>query len=460
MVLQRIGARSEGSLCAPVRGRGLVGVRRSECGRRSRSGAGSRAVPGPGCSSRGALVQAFSTRWLATAALRRQPGHAVRQLLLGQPRRQLHRVGRLHQQRRDDRHLPGRRAQLRDPAPAGPWPADGVPARHAQQRLGTHRLRCRLRRRRQLVRQQRAGERGYLRPLRVQAGGGVRQQRRLPHRDRCDRRRGGAHAGVAAPSPGARQDHEVPGYWWRREGPGRRGTPRRHRARLRRRPDAPRARRRRGHHAGHDQRGPRPAGRPVAGQRAEGGGPDHRGRPALGPLRRRRHPGTAASRSPWSTPPYGTCTPTWSTSTRPRTATRTTSRRRWRRLPPRRRTARILYYQSPSTTSFTPNVFVDVEDTVRGKIDSLRAHWSQVMQCQMVDLEAVEAGARYWGSRAKISYAEAFETPRFVWDIAPSAAKVQPAARSRQRPPIPYHWPGSPHSTADDRGPHTRDHQH
>ena len=35
----------------------------------------------------------------------------------------------------------------------------------------------------------------------------------------------------------------------------------------------------------------------------------------------------------------------------------------------------------------------------------------------MVDLEAVEAGARYWGSRAKISYAEAFETPRFVWDI-------------------------------------------
>jgi LmbE family N-acetylglucosaminyl deacetylase len=92
-----------------------------------------------------------------------------------------------------------------------------------------------------------------------------------------------------------------------------------------------------------------------------------------------------------------------------------------------RRTARILYYQSPSTTIFNPNVFVDVEDTVRGKIDALRAHWSQVTQCQFVDLEAVEAGCRYWGSRARISYAEPFETPRFVWDIAPSAAHVQPA---------------------------------
>ncbi len=90
-----------------------------------------------------------------------------------------------------------------------------------------------------------------------------------------------------------------------------------------------------------------------------------------------------------------------------------------------RRTARILYYQSPSTTVFNPNVFVDVEDTVRGKIDSLRAHWSQVTQCQFVDLEAVEAGCRYWGSRARITYAEPFETPRFVWDIVPSSARAQ-----------------------------------
>jgi hypothetical protein len=44
------------------------------------------------------------------------------------------------------------------------------------------------------------------------------------------------------------------------------------------------------------------------------------------------------------------------------------------------------------------------------------------MQCEMVDLEAVEAGARYWGSRAKVSYAEAFETPRFLWEIGAGTA--------------------------------------
>jgi LmbE family N-acetylglucosaminyl deacetylase len=85
-----------------------------------------------------------------------------------------------------------------------------------------------------------------------------------------------------------------------------------------------------------------------------------------------------------------------------------------------RRLARVLFYQSPSTTSFDPTVFVDIERTLATKLAALQAHWSQVMQCPMVDLEAVEVEARYWGSRAKISYAESFESPRFVWDIGHS----------------------------------------
>jgi LmbE family N-acetylglucosaminyl deacetylase len=90
-----------------------------------------------------------------------------------------------------------------------------------------------------------------------------------------------------------------------------------------------------------------------------------------------------------------------------------------------RRMARVLYYQSPSTTSFDPTVFIDVESTISGKLAALRAHWSQVTQCPMVDLSAVEAGARYWGSRAKIGQAEAFETPRFVWDLVPASTTAE-----------------------------------
>lgn len=93
-----------------------------------------------------------------------------------------------------------------------------------------------------------------------------------------------------------------------------------------------------------------------------------------------------------------------------------------------RRLGRVLFYQAPSTTSFDPTVFVDVERTLGGKLASLRAHWSQVMLCEMVDLEAVEVGARYWGSRAKVSYAEAFETPRFVWDIGHRSTRTVTSA--------------------------------
>ncbi len=100
-----------------------------------------------------------------------------------------------------------------------------------------------------------------------------------------------------------------------------------------------------------------------------------------------------------------------------------------------RRLARVLFYQSPSTTTFNPTVFVDVERSLADKLTALRAHWSQVMQCAMVDLEAVEVGARYWGSRAKVSYAEAFETPRFVWEIgAESRAATQAPADAAGQP--------------------------
>jgi hypothetical protein len=71
-----------------------------------------------------------------------------------------------------------------------------------------------------------------------------------------------------------------------------------------------------------------------------------------------------------------------------------------------------------------------VEISLSGKLAALRAHWSQVMQCEMVDLEAVEVTARYWGTRAKVCYAEAFESPRFVWDIGARAATMAPALSS------------------------------
>jgi len=90
-----------------------------------------------------------------------------------------------------------------------------------------------------------------------------------------------------------------------------------------------------------------------------------------------------------------------------------------------RRLNRVLCYQSPSATAFNPVVYVDIEDTLRGKLEALACHRSQVERCELVDLEAVEAGARFWGHQARMRYAEAFEVPRFVWDITGGASAVR-----------------------------------
>ncbi len=82
-----------------------------------------------------------------------------------------------------------------------------------------------------------------------------------------------------------------------------------------------------------------------------------------------------------------------------------------------RRVNRVLLYESPTSLEFQPSVFVDVKGLVEGKLDVLRAHMSQVLRNGLVDLEAVEAQARYRGFQARLRWAEAFESERFVWDL-------------------------------------------
>jgi LmbE family N-acetylglucosaminyl deacetylase len=84
-----------------------------------------------------------------------------------------------------------------------------------------------------------------------------------------------------------------------------------------------------------------------------------------------------------------------------------------------RRLSRVLHYQSPSTLSFTPTVYVDVTAHLTGKLHALGAHVSQVALSAMVEPDAVVASARHWGAQARIGYAEAFAPTRMVLDLAP-----------------------------------------
>ncbi|GAA2029591.1 hypothetical protein GCM10009839_31470 [Catenulispora yoronensis] len=83
-----------------------------------------------------------------------------------------------------------------------------------------------------------------------------------------------------------------------------------------------------------------------------------------------------------------------------------------------RHVRRILMYETPSSIGFTPTVFVDVAEHLPGKLKALRAHVSQVSKNDLVDLDAVQAQARYRGFQARLLHAEGFETERFAWDLA------------------------------------------
>jgi LmbE family N-acetylglucosaminyl deacetylase len=100
-----------------------------------------------------------------------------------------------------------------------------------------------------------------------------------------------------------------------------------------------------------------------------------------------------------------------------------------------RRLPRVLHYQSPSTLTFTPTVFVDVTAHLSGKLAALRQHASQVDLSAMVEPDAVVASARHWGAHARIGYAEAFAPTRMVLDLAPSPTATPRRRRTSDRAP-------------------------
>lgn len=81
-----------------------------------------------------------------------------------------------------------------------------------------------------------------------------------------------------------------------------------------------------------------------------------------------------------------------------------------------RRVDTVLLYETPTTLRFAPTVFVDIADTMETKLAALRNHDSQVQRVGgPVDLEAVEAQARYRGFHSRGRLAEAFELIRLRW---------------------------------------------
>ena len=85
-----------------------------------------------------------------------------------------------------------------------------------------------------------------------------------------------------------------------------------------------------------------------------------------------------------------------------------------------RYTRNVLFYEGPTTQSFTPTVFVAVSEVIDRKIDALEAHASQVSKTNIGDLnivELAEAAALFRGTQARIKHAEGFMPLRLFINV-------------------------------------------
>jgi LmbE family N-acetylglucosaminyl deacetylase len=80
----------------------------------------------------------------------------------------------------------------------------------------------------------------------------------------------------------------------------------------------------------------------------------------------------------------------------------------------------FLFYEGPTTQSFTPNCFTDIEKVLDKKLACLEAHRSQVAKTNIEDLSILELAvscANFRGIQARVKYAEAFQSVRLLLNL-------------------------------------------
>lgn len=85
-----------------------------------------------------------------------------------------------------------------------------------------------------------------------------------------------------------------------------------------------------------------------------------------------------------------------------------------------RYTKNVLFYEGPTTQNFTPTVFVDIEQALDRKIQSLQAHASQVKKTNIEGVsiaDLVRSSAHFRGIQGRVKNAEGFLPLRLFINI-------------------------------------------
>ena len=91
----------------------------------------------------------------------------------------------------------------------------------------------------------------------------------------------------------------------------------------------------------------------------------------------------------------------------------------------------VLFYEGPTTTNFTPTVFIDIADEISRKIDALHTHHSQIAKTRIEGTpisEIAQASAHFRGVQGRVRWAEGFAPLRLFINITPESAAAREAA--------------------------------
>jgi LmbE family N-acetylglucosaminyl deacetylase len=80
----------------------------------------------------------------------------------------------------------------------------------------------------------------------------------------------------------------------------------------------------------------------------------------------------------------------------------------------------VMFYEVPTTTNFTPTIFVDIGHVFEVKLEALRAHSSQVMKTNIPDLSIIDiarSSAHFRGVQGRVPLAEGFIPERLFINI-------------------------------------------
>ena len=80
----------------------------------------------------------------------------------------------------------------------------------------------------------------------------------------------------------------------------------------------------------------------------------------------------------------------------------------------------VLFFEGPTTQNFSPQIFIDISDTLERKTAALKAHQSQIEKTNIEDLNIVDIAvstANFRGTQGRVKYAEAFSSLRLFINI-------------------------------------------